>query len=147
MTHPLLVDDVSRFSVEKLVIERYFSMLNQGQFQDTAALFAADGVLFPPFDEPVVGQAAIVAYLNQEAEGMHITPKRFAFEVLPDRQIQVQVGGQVRLLVFEVSVSWVFVVNAQGKIEQVRVNLLASLEELLHLRSQPSTSPGRDGDS
>jgi hypothetical protein len=135
MTHLLSTADVSQFRVEKSVIERYFSTLNQGQFQETATLFAADGALFPPFDEPVIGRTAIVSYLKREAEGIHIDPRRFAFESLADRKIQAQVRGRVQMLVFEVNVGWVFVFNAQGEIEQVRVNLLASLEELFHLRS------------
>ncbi len=135
MTHLLSTADVSQFGVEKSVVERYFSTLNQGQFQETATLFAADGVLFPPFDDPVIGQEAIVSYLRREAEGIHIDPKQFSFEPLTDCNVQAQVRGRVRMLVFEVNVGWVFLLNARGEIEQVRVNLLASLEELFHLRS------------
>jgi hypothetical protein len=141
MTHPLLVDDavideVFQFSVEKAVIERYFSTLNQAQFQEAATLFDENGMLFPPFDEPVSGQKAIASYLLKEADGIQIMPQQFIFEPTTDGKLQVRVRGRVKMIVFEVNVGWIFLLNSQIKIEQVRVNLLASLEELLHLRSQ-----------
>jgi hypothetical protein len=135
MTHLLFAQDVSQFGVERSVVERYFSTLNQGRFQETADLFAVDGVLFPPFDEPVSGREAIVSYLHKEADGMEITPQKFNCKPTTNGITQVQVRGRVKVLVFEVQVGWDFLLNSQTEIEQVRVNLLASLEELLHLRS------------
>lgn len=121
--------------MSQATVETYFETFNAGQFQATAALFAPQGILVPPFETPVVGPAAIATYLAQEAEGMQIEPLQFRTEALPNGQIAIEVIGQVQALVFQVKVAWNFCLNAQGQIEAVRVNLLASLEQLLHLRS------------
>lgn len=42
--------------ISEPVICRYFETLNSADFQATAALFAAEGVMHPPFDEDQVGE-------------------------------------------------------------------------------------------
>ena len=44
---------------------RYFETLNAGDFENTAALFAADGAIHPPFESGIVGPEAIAAYLTR----------------------------------------------------------------------------------
>ena len=44
--------------------EQYFQTFNENQFDQTAALFTSKGQLIPPFDSPVVGEQAILAYLK-----------------------------------------------------------------------------------
>jgi hypothetical protein len=39
-------------------ILRYFETLNAGEFEATAALFAVDGVMRPPFESDIVGTDA-----------------------------------------------------------------------------------------
>ena len=116
------------------VVERYFQTFNQGDFLETAHLFAATGQLLPPFEEPIVGQADIHAYLESEAAGMQISLKEFTLQQKNDGYVQVIVKGNVKALVFAVNAAWIFDLDAQGKIQQVEVKLLASLQDLLTLR-------------
>ena len=50
-------------------ILRYFETLNAGDFEAGAALFAPDGVMYPPFESGITGSGAIANYLQQEAQG------------------------------------------------------------------------------
>lgn len=132
-----VIDTVDYQTVDyQTVVERYFATLNQAAFAETASLFTESGILFPPFDQPVVGPAAILKYLQAEAQGMQVEPIQFQFTHLTDDQIQADVTGQVQTVLFKVNVAWNFGLNSQAQIEFVRVNLLASLQELLHLRSE-----------
>jgi len=117
-------------------ITTYFARLNQEDYEGMAQLFAANGILFPPFEEPVIGPDAIAQYLKTEAVGMRAYPKtQQALEFLPQEQVQpILVRGKVQLPLFSVNVAWDFAVNGDGKIQSVRVDLLASLEELVGLR-------------
>jgi Nuclear transport factor 2 (NTF2) domain len=118
------------------VVERYFSTLNQAAFEETAALFAEAGALYPPFDQPVIGPIAIANYLDAEAQGMQVEPLQTRFSRSVDQLIQAEVTGRVQTALFSVNVAWTFVLNSEAQIEFVRVNLLASLQELLHLRPE-----------
>ena len=115
-------------------IQRYFALFNQGEFQQVAQLFAAEGQLYPPFESPVVGTAAIAAYLVKEADGMKLEPSTVEVSPLEGDRQQVNVRGKVTALVFTVNVAWSFVLTSKNEIELVRVDLLASLEELLKIR-------------
>lgn len=114
-------------------VATYFHTFNQGNFASTAALFSQTGELHPPFEEPVVGRDAILAYLNQEADGMTAYPKEMTVETLPNEPRQITVKGQVQALIFKVNVTWTFILNADNRIDLVKVTLLASLQELVHL--------------
>jgi hypothetical protein len=119
----------------KAVIACYFEQLNAGEFQAAAALFAADGVLYPPFDSAVMGPEAIEHYLHTEAKGLQLFPSHCRRKPLADGAIEYHVGGKVQTALFGVNVGWTFVLNAAAEILSVRVKLLASLEELLKLKS------------
>ena len=124
------------FPREQFAIQSYFSTLNQGQFDLTAVLFSAQGQLLPPFDSPVVGQTAIADYLKQEATGMKFQPRAATSQVLPNGQTDVEVRGQVSTSLFTVNVVWNFLLSDQGTIEIVKVNLIASMQELLRINPQ-----------
>lgn len=113
---------------------RYFETLNAGDFEATAALFAADGTMKPPFESGIVGAAAIAAYLEQEALGMKLEPREGIAQTLDNQQIQVQVTGKVQTSWCGVNVSWLFVLNQQREIAATTVKLLASPQELANLR-------------
>ena len=118
------------------VVNHYFTQFNQGEYRLVADLFAADGRLLPPFESPVVGRDAIATYLIKEADGMVVDHVSITAQVLKGDRLHVKVRGRVTALVFNVNVAWQFQINSQSEIEQVRVDLLASLEDLLGLRPE-----------
>ena len=124
------------FQCKEFTIQSYFSTLNQGQFDSTAALFSEQGQLVPPFDSPVVGQQAIAEYLKQEAVDMKFQPRSATSQVLPGGKTDVKVRGQVSTSLFKVNVVWNFLLSDQGQINLVKVNLIASMQELLHINPQ-----------
>jgi hypothetical protein len=115
-------------------ILRYFETLNAGEFESTAALFASEGSLKPPFEAAVVGPVAIAAYLEQEAKGMKLLPRQGVIEDLENGQRQAQVSGKVQTSLFIVNVAWTFILNDLDQIVSARIKLLASPKELLNLR-------------
>jgi len=114
----------------------YFSTFNAGDFDATAELFAEDGALRPPFEDPIVGNEAIAAYLHKEATGMQIYPRKGETlpHDLPDDDLEIQVKGYVQTPIFGVNVGWLFVITPQSTLRSVRIKLLASPQELLKLR-------------
>ncbi|MGK7896212.1 MAG: ketosteroid isomerase family protein [Xenococcus sp. (in: cyanobacteria)] len=130
------INDSSSLQCEEFAIRSYFSTLNQGKFKLTAALFSDKGQLVPPFDSPVIGQQAITDYLQQEAIDMKFQPRSATDQVLPNGQTDVEVRGQVSTSLFTVNVVWNFLISSQGKIDLVKVNLIASMQELLRINPQ-----------
>ncbi len=129
--------DRSGFTIAGLdhsTVLQYFETFNAGAFTTTAALFAVDGELHPPFESPVVGEAAIAAYLEQEANGMHLQPKHAVTNPLEDGNLHIQVTGYVKTPWFGVNLAWNFVLNPAQEIVIVAIKLLASPQELLKLR-------------
>ena len=143
-------------TAERYITEEYFRSFNQNQFEQTAALFGEEGALVPPFESPIIGQQAILAYLEKEAGNITAFPERW--EVIneegdipqeeegdtsqewPYRRTQIIVTGKVNAIVFKVNVAWYFTITANDKlapnqIERVRIKLLASPAELLGLKS------------
>ena len=115
-------------------ILRYFETLNAGDFENTAALFAADGAIHPPFESGIVGPEAIAAYLQQEAQGMKLEPRQGIVQTLDNEQTQVEVAGKVQTSWCGVNVSWLFILNQNNEIFFAKVKLLASPQELLDMR-------------
>lgn len=103
---------------------------------ETAALFTESGTLLPPFAQPVVGRTAIANYLETEAQGMQIDPLQVCFSRSTDQQVQAEITVKLHTPLFKVNVAWTFLLNSEAQIETVRVKLLASLQELFHLRSE-----------
>ncbi|HEY9659979.1 MAG TPA: nuclear transport factor 2 family protein [Allocoleopsis sp.] len=106
-------------------IDRYFTTLNLGQFQATAALFSPQGVLHPAVEDPVVGQDAIATYLQQECAEMQLQPGQRLTFVLESGKTLVRVYGVIKLCPFGTSVAWTFLLNSDVEIEQVQVELLS----------------------
>lgn len=122
--------------ITEACILHYFQTLNAGEFQATAALFADDGVMHPPFESDIVGPDAIAAYLQQEAQGIKADPRQGIVETLENDQIQVQVTGKAQTSWCGVNVLWLFILNQQKQIIDTKIKLLASPQELLSLRPQ-----------
>lgn len=116
----------------------YFEAMNADDFEAALALFTADGALQPPFQKPIVGHEAIARYMRAEAQGLNIMPKQGISEALPDGSKQIKVTGIVQTPWFGVNVgmniAWRFLLNPQGKIFFVAIDMLASPQELLNLR-------------
>lgn len=115
-------------------IWHYFNTLNAGDFQAASALFAPDGILHPPFEKPIQGQAAILKFLQAEAQGMQLRPEAGVVTEIESASLQVQVAGKVQTAWFGVNVSWQFELNQQRQITSATVRLLASPQELMQLR-------------
>ncbi len=112
----------------------YFETLNEGDFEATAALFAADGAMYPPFEAAVVGQEKIFVYLQQEAQSMKLEPHQGISQTLDDGQIHVQITGKVQTSWCGVNASWLFVLSQKHEIIAVTIKLLASPQELLSMQ-------------
>ncbi|ARV62078.1 nuclear transport factor 2 [Nostocales cyanobacterium HT-58-2] len=120
--------------VTEPTILRYFETLNAGTFEKTAALFAEDGVMHPPFESGFVGRDAITHYLQQEAQDVKAFPREGVSETLDEEQIQFQVTGKAQTSWCGVNVLWTFILNQQKEILYTKIKLLASAQELLNLR-------------
>jgi len=120
--------------VTEVTILRYFQTFNAGNFAETAALFAVDGALHPPFESPVVVPLAIAAYLKQEAKGMRLFPKEKVALETDNGYVLLKVTGKVKTPLFGLNVGWIFVLNSDQEIAAATILLLASPQELLNLR-------------
>lgn len=128
-SNPLFIEGIT----EPTIIS-YFETLNVGNFEACAALFAADGVMYPPFEEGLVGPEAIATYLHQEAQGMKLEPRQGVTQIVEDGCLDVQVTGKVQTSWCGVNISWFFLLNQQHAITKVKIKLLASPQELINLR-------------
>lgn len=120
--------------VTEPTVLRYFETLNAGDFEATSALFAADGVMRPPFESGIIGPNAIAAYLKQEAQGIKLEPCQGVAQTLDNEQLQVQVIGKAQTPWCGVNVSWLFILNQPRQIAAATIKLLASPQELVNLR-------------
>lgn len=108
--------------------------MNARDFAETAALFALEGVMHPPFESGIVGQQAIAHYLQQEAQNLKAEPREGMVETLDQEQIQIQVTGKAQTSWCGVNVLWLFILNQQRQILYTKIKLIASPQELLSLR-------------
>jgi hypothetical protein len=130
---------LNREDIKKnLVIDSYFDTINRKNFEQTAALFAEDGKLFAPFEEPIIGRNAIALYLNKEAKGIKLLPQKKIGELTEDKAEQIKVTGKVKTSLFTVNVAWFFNLNLEQQITRAKIKLLASPQELLGLRAGSS---------
>lgn len=125
--------------VKETIIDEYFVRLNHYEYIATSQLFAADGSLHPPFENPIQGRDAIAQYLQQEAQGMRFIPEQGILlptdfdDQINDPQTQIQIQGKVQTKWFTVNVSWLFELNSNTEIMRLQIKLLAALPELLNL--------------
>ncbi|MFS8118615.1 MAG: nuclear transport factor 2 family protein [Microcoleus sp.] len=133
-TRPILTRSINIAGITKPAVLRYFETLNAGDFAATANLFAEDGVLHAPFEDPIIGKSSIGTYLKTEARGMQLEPQQGISQVLEDGLVEIQVSGRVQTSAFGINVAWLFLLNSHEEILSVTVKLLASPQELLNLR-------------
>lgn len=132
-------------STAKLTIEgvteptvlNYIQAMNVDDIETAVALFAAQGALQPPFQKPLVGREAIAAYLRDEGQGLNMKPKQGVSENVEDGFTQHKITGTVETPWFGgnvgMNIAWRFLLDPQGKIFFVAIDLLASPKELLNL--------------
>lgn len=138
---PKSFSDRSRAAIEGVdnyTVLSYIDNMNAFDFTSAVNLFAEEGALQPPFQAPVVGKAAILTYMREECAGLKMLPERGVVEPIEDGYTQIKVTGKVQTPWFGASVgmniAWRFLLDAQGKIFFVAIDLLASPQELLNLR-------------
>ncbi len=95
-TRPILTRSTDIAGITNPAVLRYFETLNAGDFAAAANLFADDGVLHAPFEEPIIGKSSIATYLKTEARGMQLQPQQGVSKILEDGQVEVQVSGRVQ---------------------------------------------------
>ena len=115
----------------------YINNMNANDFEAAVALFDAEGALQPPFQRPISGREAILAYMREECRELKMMPERGIIEANEDGYTPIKVTGKVQSPWFGASVgmniAWRFLLDPQGKIFFVAVDLLASPKELLNL--------------
>jgi hypothetical protein len=128
---------VSIEGVNNPTILSYMNNLNANDFDALIELFVPDGALQPPFQKPIVGKDAILRFFREECQNLKLLPERGVAEPASDGYTQVKVTGKVQSPWFGANVgmniAWRFLLNPQGKIFFVAIDLLASPKELLNL--------------
>ncbi|MEI6829733.1 MAG: orange carotenoid-binding protein [Synechococcaceae cyanobacterium ELA445] len=115
----------------------YMDLLNANDFDALIELFLPDGALQAPFQKPIVGRDAILAFFRQDCQNLRLLPERGYSEPGEDGFTQIKVTGKVQTPWFGagigMNVAWRFLLNPEGKIYFVAIDLLASPAELLKL--------------
>jgi hypothetical protein len=115
----------------------YMDNLNANDFDALIELFAPDGALQPPFQRPIVGKESILRFFREECQNLKLLPEHGVSEPAEDGFTQIKVTGKVQTPWFGggvgMNVAWRFLLNSEGKIFFVAIDLLASPKELLNL--------------
>lgn len=123
--------------IKNYTVLSYMEYMNAFDFTPAVSLFAENGALQPPFQKPIVGKQAILTYMREECVGLKLLPERGVSESIEDGYTQIKVTGKVETPWFGASagmnIAWRFLLDPQGKIVFVAIDLLASPKELLNL--------------
>ncbi len=123
--------------IDNSTVCSYMEKMNAFDFEAAVALFAQDGALQPPFEEPIVGQENILAYMREDCYGLKLMPERGVSEPAEGGFTQIKVTGKVQTPWFGgsvvINVAWRFLLNPEGQIFFVAIDVLASAQELLNL--------------
>jgi hypothetical protein len=123
--------------IDNVTVLSYMENMNAFDFEAAVALFTEDGALQPPFEKPIVSQEKILAYMQDECYGLKLMPEQGISEPTEGGFTQIKVTGKVQTPWFGGSVvinlAWRFLLNPEGKIFFVAIDLLASAQELLNL--------------
>lgn len=122
--------------VTNATVLSYVNNMNANDFDAVINLFAADGALQPPFQKPIVGKDNVFKYLREDCQNLKLMPERGVTEPADDGFTQIKVTGKVQTPWFGavgMNMAWRFLLNPEGKIFFVAIDLLASPKELLNL--------------
>ncbi|WP_414564993.1 MULTISPECIES: orange carotenoid protein N-terminal domain-containing protein [unclassified Anabaena] len=129
-----------QFTIEGVTeptVVKYIEAMNADNVDAAVALFANNGALQPPFQKPIVGRPAISAYLRDEGQGLVMKPTKGISESIEDGYTQHKITGTVETPWFGgnvgMNIAWRFLLDPQGQIYFVAIDLLASPKELLNL--------------
>jgi hypothetical protein len=137
---PKEIGQRTRVSIEGITnstILNYMDNLNANDFDTLIELFTPDGALQPPFQRPIVGKEAVLRFFREECQNLKLLPERGVSEAADAGYTQVKVTGKVQTPWFGgnvgMNIAWRFLLNPEGKIFFVAIDLLASPKELLNL--------------
>jgi hypothetical protein len=123
--------------VTDATVLNYMDNMNANDFEALIKLFAVDGALQPPFQRPIVGKDAVMRFFREECQNLKLIPERGIAEATQDGYTQIKVTGKVQTPWFGggvgMNIAWRFLLNPDGKIFFVAIDLLASPKELLNL--------------
>lgn len=115
----------------------YMNNLNANDFDALIELFLPDGALQPPFQRPIIGKDAILRFFREECQNLKLLPESGVSEPADEGYTQIKVTGKVQTPWFGANVgmniAWRFLLDPQGKIYFVAIDLLASPKELINL--------------
>lgn len=118
-------------------VNNYMDLLNANDFDNLIELFLPDGALQAPFQKPIVGKNAVLRFFREDCQNLRLLPERGYSEPTDGDFTQIKVTGKVQTPWFGagigMNVAWRFLLNPEGKIYFVAIDLLASPAELLKL--------------
>lgn len=128
---------ISIRGINNQTVLSYVDNMNAFDFEAAVALFAEDGALKPPFQEPIVGRENILTYMRDECYGLKLLPEQGISEPADGGFTQLKVTGKVQTPWFGnrvgINLAWRFLLNPGGQIFFVGIDVLASAKELLDL--------------
>jgi hypothetical protein len=128
---------VSIAGIDSPTVSAYMNNLNANDFNALIELFTPDGALQPPFQRPIVGKDNVLRFFKEECQNLKLMPEHGISEPADDGFTQIKVTGKVQTPWFGAGVgmnmAWRFLLNPDGKIFFVAIDLLASPKELLNL--------------
>jgi hypothetical protein len=123
--------------VDNPTVLSYMNNLNANDFDALIELFTDDGAPQPPFQRPIVGKPNVLRFFQEDCQNLNLIPERGVAEPADDGFTQVKVTGKVQTPWFGagvgMNIAWRFLINPEGKIFFVAIDLLASPKELLNL--------------
>lgn len=128
---------ISIQGVDQGTVLSYMENLNANDFDALIELFTPEGALQPPFERPIVGKENILKFFREECQNLRLLPEQGVSEPAEDGFTQIKVTGKVQTPWFGgnigMNVAWRFLLNPEGKIFFVAIDLLASPKELVNL--------------
>ncbi|MGD1804407.1 orange carotenoid protein N-terminal domain-containing protein [Dapis sp. BLCC M126] len=123
--------------IDNPTVLNYMNNLNANDFNALIELFTPDGGLQPPFRRPIVGKDAVLRFFQEECQNLKLIPDQGISEPADDGYTQIKVTGKCQTPWFGagvgMNIAWRFLLNPEGKIFFVAIDLLASPKELLNL--------------
>jgi hypothetical protein len=134
-TAPEERDRVVIEGIDNPTVSSYMELLNANDFDTLIELFLPDGALQPPFQRPIVGRDAVLRFFREDCQNLKLLPDRGVSEPSDGGFTQIKVTGKVQTPWFGagvgMNVAWRFLLDPQGKIYFVAIDLLASAADLL----------------